>query len=112
MTTTNDIAYDIIMECIDNLTEDDAMTVVTRIFSTFGFAGTYFTRGDAETAWQNWCEANGEDSTGEMPDEVWNEITLSSVWRKWLPDTLVERGWDLVHDAVTDAMEHLNKKEN
>lgn len=96
----SEIAFDTIMECLGTLTDDEAMTVVHRMASQFGWAGTFFTREDAAMEWRN--------QTGnihDLPEEVWEEIICTWEWRKGIAETLCERGWELVYTAVEDAIE-------
>ena len=101
----SEIAFDTIKQCIGSLTEDEALTVFLDLHDQFGWAGTVFTRVDAEQEWQNQqYDASGRAPDAPMPDEVWDLVVGSWEWRKGIPEMLCERGWALVFDAVYDAL--------
>lgn len=83
----------------DNITEDEAIKLYFDLAGQFGWKGTFFTREDAENSWQEYHE-----QSEPFTDETWNAICLSWYWRKGLGDILTERGWDLVHEAVGEAV--------
>lgn len=97
----SDIAYDIIKESIGSLTEDEGLNIIIAIEQQFGFAGTTFTREDAEREWRMQQDATGDTP---LPDEVWERVQDTWEWRKGLSEILTERGWGLVADAVTEAL--------
>ena len=80
-------------------TEDEAIRLYFDLASQFGWQGTFFTREDAENAWQEY-----HDQSEPFTDETWNSVLLSWYWRTGLHEVLTERGWDLVHDAVGEAL--------
>lgn len=98
-----------IIDAINNgeLTEDEALSVFYRMSVHYGWAGTVFTRGDAESDWQNqqYDFETGETPDTPLPDSVWNRILTSWEWRKGIAEILTERGWDLVSQAVEEAMQ-------
>jgi hypothetical protein len=96
------------MSDIDALTEDEAMTLFHTLKARFGWAGTVFTRADAELEWQSTDEALNDESSDawpDMPDDVWNAIQDTWQWRKGIANNLTERGWDMVTAAVAKAIE-------
>lgn len=95
------IAYDTIMECIDSLSSDEAINIIIAIEQRFGFVGTTFTRADAEMEWRNQTDSTGAT---EMPDKVWEAVQQSWAWRKGIAEITTERGWDLVYEAVREAI--------
>ena len=102
----SEIAYDTIKECIGSLTESEALDVIIAIEQQFGFAGTTFTREDAE---REWLTQQADPETGvwpemTMPDEAWVRVQESWYWRKGLGEILSERGWELVEKAVAEAL--------
>ena len=101
----SDTAIDTINECIPDLTEDEALSVLYRLQTQFGWTGTVFTRGDAESDWQQSMPLSPGEEPGELPDELWTAIQTTWAWKKGIPEVLTERGWDLVADAVRDALE-------
>lgn len=102
----SDTAFDIIQESIPSLTEDEALNVLLRLERQFGWTGTTFTRGDAETEWQNqqYDPETGLTPDTPMPDDAWERVQQSWYWRKGLPEILTERGWELLGDAVAEAL--------
>jgi hypothetical protein len=102
----SEIAYDTINECIGSLTEDEAISAIVAINAHFGFAGAVFTRDDAQQEWQSqqYDFTTGETPDTTMPDEVWDRVQQSWYWRKGLSEILTERGWELVAEAVAEAL--------
>lgn len=86
------------------LTEDEALVLYHRLSAMFGWAGTFFTREDAATAWE---------TPGEMgiTDDEWDAVCSQYEWRKGLQDVLTERGWDLVFAAVEAAKAQIRSAE-
>lgn len=82
------------------ITEDEAIRLYHDMATKFGWRGSFFTREDAENSYN---EYHGKE--GAMTDETWEKVLLSWYWRKGLEEIMTERGWDLVHDAVAEAME-------
>jgi len=102
----SEIAFDIIKESLPSLTEDEALTVFWELQRQFGWAGTVFTRADAEQEWNNQqYDALGETPDAPLPDEVWDLVVGSWYWRKGLPEGMCERGWPYVTQAVLEALE-------
>lgn len=89
---------------IETITEDEAIDLHYKLSRRFGWGGTFFTRADAESKWQ---ELTGDDLTNSepLPDDVWENIRQTWYWRKGLTDSLTEYGWDIVNDAVAEAIE-------
>lgn len=83
----------------DNITEDEAIALYFNLANQFGWKGTFFTREDAENSWK---EYHGQ--TEPFTDEAWNAVCDSWYWRKGLDEIMTERGWDLVHEAVAEAL--------
>lgn len=100
------IAYDTIKECMTDLQESEALTVFYDLRRKFGWAGTIFTRGDAEGEWSNLFP---DDS--DMPDSVWEAIHSTWAWKKGLCET-DDQAWDLVRDAVQDAIQIVANESN
>lgn len=97
----SDIAYDTIKECIASLTSDEAIDILIAIEQQFGFTGTTFTRADAEMEWRSQTDSTGAT---EMPDDTWERIRLTWAWRKGINEITTERGWELVYEAVREAL--------
>lgn len=74
--------------------EDEAFMVVHVLEERFGWAGTFFTRRDAETQW---------DGLSEQPftDQMWDELRNSREWRRTVPSAMTEDGWESVAHAVS-----------
>ena len=102
----SDIAYDTIKECIGSLTSDEAIDIIIAIEQQFGFTGTTFTRSDAEMEWQNqqYDPETGETPKTPMPDDAWERVQQTWAWRKGISEITTERGWDLVYEAVSEAL--------
>jgi hypothetical protein len=88
----------------ETMTEDEAIRLYFDLASQFGWQGTFFTREDAENSWQEY-----HDQSEPFTDETWNAVLLSWYWRKGLHEVLTERGWDLVHEAVGEALAESTK---
>lgn len=100
----NEIAKKLIAGEFGEITEDVAMDIHHALANEFGWAGTFFTRADAETSWQCLTPLSPGEEAAEMPDEVWDAVCSTWEWRKGLTDVLTERGWSLVEEAVTEAI--------
>lgn len=85
---------------IDNITEDEAIALYHSLSNRFGWRGTFFTREDAENSWTEYHE-----QTEPFTDETWNKVTSTWYWNKGLGDIMTERGWDVVHEAVSEAID-------
>jgi hypothetical protein len=84
-----------IIGLLSELSEDDAISVYHAMAQQYGWAGTFFTRDDAEYAWNAERTDNGEDQA-EMPDEVWEQFLETYAWRKGLIQLMTEYGWELL----------------
>lgn len=94
--------------------EETAITLYHELAARFGWVGTFFTRDDAETEWQaqtRFDENGDEMNTAPMPDEVWENIQNEWYWRRGLSDTLTERGWELVYEAVNSAIAAMDDRD-
>jgi hypothetical protein len=78
------------------VTEDEANQIWQLLRDKFGWAGTFFSREDADAIFE-------EDHDRSLTDAEWEKVTDSYYWRKGLVETITERGWDLVRAAVDDA---------
>lgn len=83
----------------DTITEDEAIRLYFEFAQQFGWKGSFFTREDAEDSWK---EYHGQ--TEPFTDEIWDTVCLTWYWRKGLSEIMTERGWDVVHDAVLEAI--------
>lgn len=101
----SDIAVDTITECLNDLTEDEAMSVLYRLQTQFGWAGTMFTRADAEQTWrESYPLSPGQEANElEMPDDLWKAVQGTWEWREGIAKMLTEQGWNLINAAVDDA---------
>lgn len=90
---------------LPNLSEDGAFILFYAMCQQYGWAGTIFTRGDAEQAWNTERDPDGNGPEQDMPDDVWDAILCSWAWRRGLPERLAEIGWDLVAEAAREAIE-------
>lgn len=100
------IAYDTIKECLNDLQESEALTVFYDLQRKFGWAGTIFTRGDAEGEWGNLFP-----DTPDMPDDVWEAIQSTWAWKQGLSEAN-DDALDLVRDAVEDAVRIVANESN
>lgn len=96
----------VIAALIKDLDEGEALSVYCELAGQFAWAGSVFTREDAEKSWQN----NHYDATTAtvgtelpMPDEVWEAVTLTWQWNN-VAEIMCERGWDMVDQAVMEAI--------
>lgn len=101
----SNVAFDTITECLADLTEDEALDVFDALRRRFGWAGTFFTRADAEQTWrESYPLSPGQNADDlEMPDDLWESVQDTWAWNKGLTELLTERGWDLVNSAVDEA---------
>lgn len=84
---------------IENITESQALDLFLRLSDRFGWAGTVFTRADADQSWSEYHE-----QPGELSDDQWEQVCNTWEWRKGVTEMMTERGWDMVHDAVGDLL--------
>lgn len=82
----------------DDITESEAIRLYFDLARQFGWQGVFFTREDAESTWVDY-----HDGEREFTDEVWEAVQRSYYWKKALNETLTERAWDLIHQAVQEA---------
>jgi hypothetical protein len=75
-----------------DLTEEDALAVVTELQHRFGWTGTFFTRKDARAFYGR-----------ELTDEQWDDLSCSADWAA-VEDLLNERGYDMCCDAVDTVL--------
>lgn len=94
---------------VKELDEQEALGVYWELAEQFAWAGSVFTRADAEQSWKN----NHYDPTTAtvgtelpMPDEVWDAVASTWQWNQ-VAETMCERGWDTVDQAVMQALEDL-----
>lgn len=85
------------------ITEDEGLRLFFDLSQKFGWAGTIFTREDASSTWETFQEDGSKLEA--MPDEVWEAVRHTYYWRKGLPERLTEWGWDIVRDAVEEAIQ-------
>lgn len=92
----------------ETISEEQAIDAYNVLRARFSWAGTIFTRLDAQTEWQLQRYENDQDGSHldmELSDDVWFRISSSYYWRKGLPDRLTEMGWELVAQAVTEGIQ-------
>lgn len=87
---------------IDSITEEEAIKAFYDFSKKFGWAGTFFTREDASSTWEIFQDELAP--IGSMPDDVWDKVTSTYYWRKSIPERLTEWGWDIVREAVEEAI--------
>lgn len=88
----SEIAYDTVLECIPDLTEDECLNVFHKMKCKFGWVGVVFIREDAENAWQAQVDPFEADNV-PLPDEVWN--TFQKDWG-WVEQQLCEIGYEFM----------------
>jgi hypothetical protein len=91
---------------IESMTEDEALKLYSTLAGRFGWKGTFFTREDAESEWQNqaYDDETGLTSDRRLPDDVWERIQDTYHWRRGLSEMLTQHGWDIVHNAVWEVV--------
>jgi hypothetical protein len=89
----------------ETITEHEAVGVYHELANRFGWAGTFFTRDDAE---ERWLQESGEDT---FSDDNWNDLTSTWYWRKGIENRLCEEGWDVVDLAIDDALKAKAERE-
>ena len=82
--------------------EDDALSVLHALQRRFGWAGTMFTRADAESQIEDVDDA-GEVVERKFTDEEWTRVRATAAWDSVLGEILTERGWDIIRMAIRDA---------
>lgn len=89
---------------IDNITEDEAMTLFSQLRTKFGWQGTIFTKFDVEEAYNDRLDRLGIYPTAGAFDAVWASVSTDPYWVDVLSDRTTECGWDYVQMAVREAM--------
>ena len=84
------------------LTEEGAINLFHDLKYQFGWSGTIFTRADADADFQN---QRDDLSFDHIPDEVWDAIVNTRTWNRELPDRMCEIGWDILTEAVSEAID-------
>jgi len=87
--------------------EDEAFKVVHALEARFGWAGTFFTRQDAESQWENDLEAT-EMEGAEFTDAMWEILRHSKAWNRYVASTMTDAGWEGVSSALSDMQDYLN----
>ena len=82
--------------------EDDALRVLRALRHRFGWAGTMFTRADAESQLED-VGRTGEIVEKKFTDEEWARVRATAAWDSVIEEILTERGWDIIRLAVADA---------
>lgn len=97
---------------LEGMTESEGFLLFHAMQNEFGWAGTVFSRGDAEQAWntERFDGPYDESAVEPMPEDVWDAFLCSWAWRKGLAEQLTELGWEIVADAARDVVEQENKK--
>jgi len=80
--------------------ESDAIEIWQALCDRFGWAGTFFTRSDVESAWNGYENIN--DPHIDLPDEVWEKVQDDWVWTKGLTDRLCEIGFDMINELMSE----------
>jgi len=92
-------AKQLIVNYVQDLTEQDALEVFHTLLGRFDWSGTVFTKGDIITSITEYHEVT-DDS---RHDEIINKVIRSWEW-KHLDDTMAESGFELIHNAVHEAL--------
>lgn len=85
----------------DDLDEQAALRLFHALRDHFGWAGTFFTREDCA---QQAIDAEGDYAERPLTDAEWEAVQRTWEWRKGIEEVLCERGWDIVADAVSEAL--------
>lgn len=96
--TENDITL-----FVGQLTEDQAYTAIHAIRDRFGWVGTEFTRGDAQSAFADAVK----DEEAEMPNEVWDAVRSSWEWQNIVTDGAMDCMWTMVYQAIETVLDEV-----
>ena len=89
-------------EWLDERTEAECVDIYHQLALKWRWAGTFFTRADAEFDWRQSADHVHVDP---MPDDVWVRVRATWQWRSGITEILCERGMELVGEAVAAAVE-------
>ena len=89
----------------EDLTEDEAFRIFWDLRRKFGWAGTFFTRGDC-SEWTT--DENGDYDERPLTDEEWEAVQSTYEWRKGVPDVMIDASRDVIAEAVAWAMDALS----
>lgn len=80
---------------VDNLTEDEAQTLVSALANRFGWKYTVFTQSDV---WHCLIDMNGEATAEQI-----KAVMATRMWTKTLEDAIIREGMLCVYDAIEQA---------
>lgn len=87
---------------IETITEDDAIDLHHRLARRFGWAGTFFTRADAQERWE-------QEQDTPFTDEVWEAIRTNYYWRKAIEEQACSDGWLAIDEAIYEVSKAVTK---
>lgn len=88
---------------IETITEDEALDLHYRLARRFGWAGTNFSREDAEARWEEKHEGV------PFTDEVWEAIRTNYYWRKAVEEVACAEGWLAIDEAIYEVSKAVTK---
>ena len=100
-TDTSDTCYDTILECLDGISEDQALSVVIEIERRFEMFVAAWTKSDVDDAWRRCTDADANEA---MPQPIWEHVRNSYMWRKGLADVTSEAISEAVVDEIFEAL--------
>jgi len=78
---------------IDNITEEEALDVLHKFRTKFGWAGTVFMKDDIIYRWE---DKYGEEEGYALSDEQIEKVMVSWQWRKGMEESMIETGYEVM----------------
>lgn len=86
------------------LNEDMAMNLYQALAREFNWAGTFFSREDVRECINERRENNGlDDLEGDDLEEAVGSVVNGRDWHRWLPEWMIEQGWEIIHTIVNEV---------
>lgn len=89
-------------DALPEMTDDEAIALIIAIKRTHNFVGTVFTPRDVRDHLREYHFA--EEDGREPTDAEMDAVFATWEWRKGMADILCERGWEVLNDAIFDAL--------
>jgi hypothetical protein len=85
---------------IDNITEEEALTVLHKLRTKFHWAGTIFIKEDIVYRWN---DNHKEDEGYELSEEQIESVMTSWEWRKGLDEAMISSGYEVLDMALWEV---------
>ncbi len=87
---------------LSGITEDEATTLVLRLFRNFRWVGSFFTVDDLRTWWKEDFIRDGVEPA-ELTEAILDDFLSSYQWRKGIDEVTGEDIGELVNDLISEV---------